>query len=141
MAQGKGYKPNDADRTFVERAVMAGTAIGTIAECLNLHDDTLRKHYRYEIVTGRERLKGDAVRVLMDSLTDNSLDAAKYVLSRVAGWTEKTAVLGPGPNGEHLHKVGPDEAFTALARLLGGAIPGPAGDDNPAADVAGDGAT
>jgi len=39
-------------------------------------------------VTARERLKGDAVRVLMDSLTDGSLDAAKYVLSRVAGWVE-----------------------------------------------------
>jgi len=122
MAQGKNYKPSDADRTFVERAVMAGTAIETIAECLNIHDDTLRKHYRYEIVTGRERLKGDAVRVLIDSLTDNSLDAAKYVLSRVAGWTEKTALVGPGPHGEHLHKVGIDPtrlSDAALAELIG----------------------
>ena len=111
MAQGKNYKPNDADRMFVERAVMAGSNIETIAECLNIHDDTLRKHYRYEIVTGRERLKGDAVRVLVDSLTDNSLDAAKYVLSRVAGWTEKSIVEGTGPNGEHLHKVGVEVTF------------------------------
>ena len=89
MAQGRVYKASDADRTFVERAVMAGTPIEKIAECLNLHDDTLRKHFRYEIMTGRERLKGDAMRVLVDSLTDNSLDAAKFVLGRVAGWTEK----------------------------------------------------
>ena len=92
MAQGKRYKIKEADRIFVERAVMAGTAIEKIAECLNLHDDTLRKHFRYEIMTGRERLKGDAVRVLIDSLADNSLDAAKFVLGRVAGWTEKSAV-------------------------------------------------
>ena len=92
MAQGKSYKPSEADRIFVERAVMAGTAIEKIAGCLNLHDDTLRKHFRYEIMTGRERLKGDAIRVLVDSLTDNSLDAAKFVLGRVAGWTEKSAV-------------------------------------------------
>jgi len=92
MAQGRAYMPSDADRTFVERAVMAGTPIEKIAECLNLHDDTLRKHFRYEIMTGRERLKGDAVRVLVDSLTDDSLDAAKFVLGRVAGWTEKSAV-------------------------------------------------
>ena len=89
--QGKLYKPTDADRLFVERAVMAGTQINTIADCLNITDDTLRKHFRYEITTARERMKGDAVRVLMDSLTDGSLDAAKYVLSRVAGWTEKQA--------------------------------------------------
>ena len=92
MAQGKAYQVSDADRTFVERAVMAGTTIEKIAECLNIHDDTLRKHFRYEIMTSRERLKGDAVRVLMDSLTDNSLDAAKFVLARVAGWTEKPDV-------------------------------------------------
>ena len=99
MARGKGYKLNEADRTFVERAVMAGTPIEKIAECLNMHDDTLRKHFRYEIVTGRERLKGDAVRVLVDSLTDNSLDAAKYVLSRVAGWTEKSVVDNTSSDG------------------------------------------
>jgi hypothetical protein len=90
--QGAIYKPTDADRSFVERAVMAGTTIEKISECLNIHKDTLGKHYRYEIMTARESMKGQAVRVLMDSLTDNSLDAAKYVLSRVAGWTEKSVV-------------------------------------------------
>ena len=99
MAQGRSYKVNEADRTFVERAVMAGTPIEKIAECLNLHDDTLRKHFRYEIMTGRERLKGDAIRVLADSLTDNSLDAAKFVLGRVAGWTEKSVVDNTSSDG------------------------------------------
>ena len=84
---------------FVERAVMAGTVIEKIAECLNMHDDTLRKHFRYEIMTGRERLKGDAVRVLIDSLTDNSLDAAKFVLARVAGWTEKNIIDNTSSDG------------------------------------------
>ena len=116
--QGKLYKPTDADRLFVERAVMAGTQINTIADCLNITDDTLRKHFRYEITTARERMKGDAVRVLMDSLTDGSLDAAKYVLSRVAGWTEKSVVEGPGENGEHLHKVWPDEHASAVIAAL-----------------------
>lgn len=97
--QGAEYIPTDADRTFVERAIMAGSKIEAIAAALNMHDDTLRKHFRYEIMTGRERLKGDAVRVLMDSLTDGSLDAAKFVLARVAGWSEKTALEVSGPNG------------------------------------------
>jgi hypothetical protein len=98
--QGATYKPTEADRIFVERAVMAGTTIEKIAECLNVHDDTLRKHFRYEITTGRERLKGDAVRVMMDSLTDNSLDAAKFVLSRVGGWSEKQINEQTGANGD-----------------------------------------
>ena len=93
MAQrGALYQPSEQDREFVLRAVMAGTDILKIAESLNLHDDTLRKHFRFEIVTGRERLKNEAVRVLMDSLTDGSLDAAKFVLTRVAGWSESSKV-------------------------------------------------
>lgn len=97
--QGREYKPTDADRSFVERAVMAGSRIEDIAAALNIHDDTLRKHYRYEIMTARERLKGEAVRVLMDSLTDGSLDAAKFVLARQAGWTEKVSAELTGSNG------------------------------------------
>ena len=97
--QGATYKATEADRAFVERAVMAGTRINDIADCLQITDDTLRKHYRYEIMTARERLKGEAVRVLSDSLTDNSLDAAKFVLSRVAGWTEKTVVDNTSSDG------------------------------------------
>jgi len=88
--QGRLYQPTEADRVFVERAVQAGSFINDIASALNITDDTLRKHYRYEIMTARERMKGEAVRVLMDSLTDGSLDAAKFVLARQAGWSEKT---------------------------------------------------
>lgn len=97
--QGREYRPTDADRIFVERAVMAGSRIEDIASALNIHDDTLRKHYRYEIMTSRERLKGEAVRVLMDSLNDGSLDAAKFVLARQAGWTEKTQTELTGKDG------------------------------------------
>ena len=87
-SRGRLYKPSDEDRVFVMRAVMAGSKMEDISAALNLHDDTLRKHFRFEIMTSRERLKGDAVRVIMDSLQDGSLDAAKFVLARVAGWTE-----------------------------------------------------
>jgi len=115
MAQGKEYQPTENDRIFVERAVMAGSRINDIANCLNITDDTLRKHFRYEIFTARERLKGDAVRVLMDSLTDGSLDAAKYVLSRVAGWTEKQDFTSS--DGSMTPKVGLDVSGLSDAAL------------------------
>lgn len=98
------YKPNEQDRLFVERAVMAGSRIEDIAASLNMHDDTLRKYYRFEIMTSRERLKCDAVRVICDSLQDGSLDAAKYVLARVAGWTEKIKSEVSGPDGAPLEQ-------------------------------------
>src|SRR5690606_13598885 len=95
MARGPGrppYKPTDADRLFVSRAVKAGSRINDIADCLYIMDDTLRKHFRYEIATAREALKASAIGVLEDCLTDGSLDAAKFVLARVAGWTERQEV-------------------------------------------------
>lgn len=94
MIQGAEYKITAPDRDFVDRAVMAGSRINDIADALNMSDDTLRKYFRYEIMTARERMKGDAIRVLMDSLQDGSLDAAKFVLARVAGWTERQEVTG-----------------------------------------------
>jgi len=42
---------------------------------------------------------------------------------------DKSVVEGPGANGEHLHKVGPDEAFQRLASRLGGIAPGSARGD------------
>lgn len=91
---GKGgrppYAPTDADRDFVLRAVQAGSHLKDIARALNIDRDTLNKYYRFEIMTGRERLKVKAVRVLNDSLDDGSLDAAKFTLSRVAKWTERS---------------------------------------------------
>ena len=92
--QGRRWKPTDEDRQFVERAVKAGMTIEAIAECLNVHDDTLRKHCRYEITTARGKLVTKAIGVLDDALTDGSLDASKYVLSRVAGWSERTEHTG-----------------------------------------------
>jgi len=90
--QGSNYKPTDADRIFVSRSVKAGATLLEIAACLNIHDDTLRKHYRYEIKTAKGMLKTSAIGVLEDALQDGSLDAAKFILSRRCGWVEKSAV-------------------------------------------------
>ena len=97
--QGRRFKPTDEDRVFVERSIMVGTKIGVISKCLNITDETLRKHFKYEITTARERLKNSAVQVMLESLEDGSLDAAKFVLGRAAGWTEKTAVDNTSSDG------------------------------------------
>jgi len=99
---------------------MAGSKIQDIADCLNIHDDTLRKHFRYEIVTARERLKGNAVRVLVDSLEDGSLDAAKYVLARVAGWTERQSLEHSGPDGGPIQTEDVTADADAFTRSIAG---------------------
>jgi hypothetical protein len=98
--RGVSYKPTDPDRQFVARCICAGDmTVNEIAEALNITDDTLRKHYRYEITTARALLKGKAVGVIEDALTDGSLDAAKFVLARQAGWTERQALEHTSPDG------------------------------------------
>jgi predicted transcriptional regulator len=77
-----------------------------IAECLGITDDTLRKHFRYEIVTSRAVIKGKAIGVINDALTDGSVDAAKFVLSRIAGWTEKQDhTIGGELDHKHVHRI------------------------------------
>lgn len=113
--RGKLYQPTDADRQFVERCICAGDmTINEIADCLNITDDTLRKHFRYEITVARAILKGRAVGVISDALTDGSLDAAKFVLARQAGWSEKNQHEHSGPNG------GPVETVTRVEIVPGG---------------------
>lgn len=85
-SRGKMYVPTDPDREFVSRAMKSGTAMAVIADCLNIDVNTMKKHFRFEIMTARQTLKNKAVSVLDDSLDDGSLDAAKFVLSRIAGW-------------------------------------------------------
>ena len=110
--RGKVYKPTDADRQFVERCICAGDmTINEIADCLNITDDTLRKHFRYEITVARAILKGRAVGVISDALTDSSLDAAKFVLARLAGWSERSQHEITGKDG------GPIEISDAKQRL------------------------
>jgi len=90
--RGIQFKPTEADRLLVHRLAMAGRTQNIIADCLNITDDTLRKHFRYELTVAREELHGKAVQCLSDAIEDGSVDAAKYVLSRSAGWTEKQAI-------------------------------------------------
>lgn len=126
--RGKLYQPTQADRAFVERCICAGNmSINEIADCLNITDDTLRKHFRYEIVTGRARLVGRAVGVISVALDDGSVDAAKFVLARQAGWTEKQSLEHTGKDGAPIkHEIGADAAFAELVGALGSVARGQA---------------
>ena len=116
-ARGKTFEPTDADRQFVARCVIAGDmSMESIAQCLNITDDTLRKHFRYEIVTARALLKGKAVGVINDALTDGSVDAAKFVLARIAGWNERQEHKMTGDDQKILHTT-QAAVLAALAKI------------------------
>jgi len=87
--KGKPHKVLDANRTFVEGCIMAGIPQAEVAGCLNICVNTLKKHYRYEIVTSLNQLGSKAAKCLEDAINSGSVDAAKYVLSRKFDWREK----------------------------------------------------
>lgn len=91
------------------------------------------------------RIRGRMLEALEKSL-DDALEVAGSDAASVAaigadvlrlmkeaedrGFGAPTAKIeGPGANGEHLHKVGPDEAFQRLASRLGSAAAGTTGID------------
>lgn len=114
------FQPTEDDRLFVARCVVAGNmTIKDIAACLQINDDTLRKHFKYEIAISRALLQNKAVKTIDDALTDGSVDAAKFVLSRKAGWVERkehdlsSADGSMSPKVLDLSKL-PKEALEAL---------------------------
>jgi hypothetical protein len=74
----------------------------------------------------------------LELLTPDLIRVVKDSEDRAHG-TPKATVAGPGENGEHFHKVSPDDAFAAFAAALGGHAPGTGGSNNSAGEVEGDG--
>lgn len=51
-------------------------------------------------------------------------------------WNDTQRVVGPGPDGEHKHKIEADAAFSEVARLLDFHVPEPARDTDSPDEVA-----
>jgi AraC-like DNA-binding protein len=94
--RGIVFKPTDADRKFVVDAVMAGIVFEEIAGCLKISINTLKKHFRYELLVSQKQLCGKAARCLSDAIDSGSVDAAKFVLARKMGWAENLDVSAKG---------------------------------------------
>jgi DNA-binding CsgD family transcriptional regulator len=81
---------------------------------------------------GKARAIGAVAKGLLQRARDGDTASAIFYLKTQAGWRETHRIEGPGENGEHLHKVSPDEAFERLASRLGGFAPGSTGGDTQA---------
>jgi hypothetical protein len=97
-----------------------------------IRDETVASRY----AKGKAHAIAQVAKSLISNALDGNVPAQVFYLRTQAGWKDTTVVEH---TGTVKHEVGADEAFTALASLLGRAIPGPASDADPAADVVGDG--
>jgi AcrR family transcriptional regulator len=87
---GKPYKPTASEKEFVRYACMAGTSVASIAESLNISPETLRKHFKGDLLTARAKMIHAATKTIYEAAEDGNVDAAKFILARAAKWTEKT---------------------------------------------------
>lgn len=76
---------------------------------LDICEDTLRKHYRRELDTGKIRGNAAMARRLFKAGTeDGSVAAMIFWMKSQAGWTEKSIHELVGPGGgpvQHIHKI------------------------------------
>ena len=95
MSQGEGggrptHEPTDYTRSLVKDLISLGVRRERIAEKLQIHVDTLAKHYKYELDTGKtDVIQKIGGRLVAKALDDDDLGAQIFYLKTQAGWTEK----------------------------------------------------
>lgn len=95
MDMGIVYRPTDAERKIVETLAAFGHSIKAISAYLDMDANTLQKHFERELKTGKIELSRKCGGRLYECVQDETAkdsdrnDAAKYLLSRLCGWTEK----------------------------------------------------
>ena len=101
MARPK-YEPIAATRQMVQLHATVGTAQSVIADILGIDDKTLRKHYREELDQAKAKANATIGGALFNKAKGGDTSAMIFWMKTQAGWSERTIVAGPGPNGEHL---------------------------------------
>jgi hypothetical protein len=81
-----------------------------IARLIGVSLSTLRKHFAYELEIGRAEMVASVGAQMINRAMDanhpsakGDLDAQKFVLARIGGWTTKTEVSGP--NGRAIETI------------------------------------
>jgi hypothetical protein len=112
------HEPTDAQRQLVQLHATIGTTQDTIARILGIDAKTLRLHYRDELDLALAKANATIGGALFNKAKGGDTAAMIFWMKTQAGWKEKSVVEGAGPNGEHLHKVGPDEHASAVIAAL-----------------------
>lgn len=105
--RGRGrpaHEPNDATRRAVEILAATGLYQYQIAAQMKMDEDTLVKHYEYELNAGWATNMKKATNIVIKRIEDDgdeALDAAKFFLSRRGKglWSEQKNVEVSGPGG------------------------------------------
>jgi len=89
------HKPTQELRTRVKDLAIAGIPVYMIAKVVKLDDETLTKHYNYELSCSEpEAVERVANTVVMQAINGNEKSQALYLKTKGAkyGWVEKQVI-------------------------------------------------
>jgi len=113
------YIPTDEQRVFVGDCARRGDSLAAISRVLDIHADTLKVHFEYELLTNKMLLANKAVGILDFHLSLGSLDAAKFTLTKIGGdaWKDKVDVNN---SGDGVSRPAPTIVFAEVNVLTDG---------------------
>lgn len=118
------HVPTDASRAHVAKLIGFGITIKDICALMKLDDDTLRKHYRYELETGGTTTNVNVISALYNSAVNrNSVPAQIYWTKARAGWRDSVDVNVHGSEPTALHLLAAQLISERLATERGDTTP------------------
>ena len=93
----KKHEPTEETRKTVSMMAAAGINMTSIARCVGVHENTLRKYYSEELATGLDKANKEVAQTLFEKavskdMTGPSVTAAIFWLKTRARWRETTEV-------------------------------------------------
>jgi hypothetical protein len=82
------FSPSPSQRVMVSALAACNIPVDGIASYIRINDDTLRKHFRYELAEGYNRTEASLVGVLVVKALGGNMTALTMLLKCVFGWRE-----------------------------------------------------
>jgi predicted ArsR family transcriptional regulator len=97
--QGLMHKPTEETRKLVRTLSSVGITYDDISNKLNITAETLRKHYKEDLLNGRVDANALIGQSLYQSARDGNTSAQMFWLKTRAGWKETNALELSGADG------------------------------------------
>ena len=138
QANSKGgrpsFQPTDEQRKMVQTMASVGIQQTHIAMVLEIHQDTLRKHFRKELDTAMTVANAKVAANLFKQATKDdprAVGAAIFWAKTRMGWKEPVHVEHSGSIASRVEQMSDDELAEFIARTEGGVSDGEGGPYQP----------
>jgi uncharacterized protein YjcR len=105
MSQGKEHIPSEDSRKLVKNLAAMGVRYVDIAHKLDINDETLRKHYREDLESGRIDANAQIANTLFQQAKKGNMTAAIFWLKTRAGWKETNITELSGGEGSEVKGI------------------------------------